>query len=353
MHDTKEPKSGGAAWKTLVLAVLAILCGFLTFNFHYIISTSHVHISLAHHHKTTAFCAFIGCKLDPEGKSIAESAVPVAAVENLGAQAPAAAEQPSAQAPAAAEQPSAEALAAAAAKQKEDELAAAAAKQKAEELAAAAAKKKVEDLAAAAKQKEEELAAAAKQKEQDEKLAKTRTAMMTRVCGSPAVDGYSHVVPKCLEDSPTAKWWVDYYAAGGNQGDLVVHIEKSSDYDGLAVFWGINNKKKTVEECAEHCLKHMPNTVGGPYEKLPCNAFAYCPDEVCFEPDAHHHTKGDCWLKFTEGPANPEVNMRGDLPPDYRARHPTAPNRTQWESGVLLPPGVALTNGTWSPRWKW
>ncbi len=29
----------------------------------------------------------------------------------------------------------------------------------------------------------------------------------------------------------------------------------------------------------------------------------------CFEPDAHHHTKGNCWLKFTEGPAAPEVGL--------------------------------------------
>ncbi len=45
--------------------------------------------------------------------------------------------------------------------------------------------------------------------------------------------------------------------------------------------------------------------------------------------------------------------MRGDLPPDYRARHNTAPARVQWISGVLLPPGVEPTNGTFGPRWKW
>ena len=45
----------------------------------------------------------------------------------------------------------------------------------------------------------------------------------------------------------------------------------------------------------------------GPFMNLPCNAFAFCPDDVCFEPDAHHHTKGDCWLKFTEAPLAPEV----------------------------------------------
>ena len=37
--------------------------GFLTFNFHHIIKVSHIHLSLAHSHRTTAFCAFAGCKL--------------------------------------------------------------------------------------------------------------------------------------------------------------------------------------------------------------------------------------------------------------------------------------------------
>ena len=27
-----------------------------------------------------------------------------------------------------------------------------------------------------------------------------------RVCGSPAVDGYAHVRPDCLESSPTNRW---------------------------------------------------------------------------------------------------------------------------------------------------
>ena len=31
--------------------------------------------------------------------------------------------------------------------------------------------------------------------------------LSTRVCGSPAVDGYSHVDPDCLERSPTNVWW--------------------------------------------------------------------------------------------------------------------------------------------------
>jgi hypothetical protein len=36
-----------------------------------------------------------------------------------------------------------------------------------------------------------------------------------------------------------------------------------------------------------------------------------------------------------------------------KKHHPTAPARVQWSTGVLLPPGVVLGNGTKSPRWWW
>lgn len=74
---------------------------------------------------------------------------------------------------------------------------------------------------------------------------------------------------------------------------------------------------------------------------------------MCFEPDAHNHTFGDCWLKWCEAPARPEINFRGALPPEFRARHPSAPARVQWTAGVLLPAGVRYTNGTLSPRFYW
>jgi hypothetical protein len=55
----------------------------------------------------------------------------------------------------------------------------------------------------------------------------------TRVCGSPAVDGYVHVKPQCLRESPTAQWW--YNAKPDPYKDLVTHIEHRADYDGVAV----------------------------------------------------------------------------------------------------------------------
>uniref|UniRef100_A0A7R9W011 Apple domain-containing protein n=1 Tax=Chlamydomonas euryale TaxID=1486919 RepID=A0A7R9W011_9CHLO len=177
--------------------------------------------------------------------------------------------------------------------------------------------------------------------------------LSARVCGSPATDGYSHVDPKCLEESPTAKWWAEYFRRGFRQQDLVAHVEDRADFDGLAVKWGIGNKKASVEDCAAECLAHVPGAIPGPFQNLPCNVFTWCPDEVCFEPDAHTHTKGDCWLKFTEGPAAPELNYRGELGPRYRERHPTAPDHVQWSGGVILPAGMPLTNGTFGPRYNW
>lgn len=44
-------------------ACLLLSAGFLIFNFQHILAISHIHISLAHSHRTTAFCAFAGCKL--------------------------------------------------------------------------------------------------------------------------------------------------------------------------------------------------------------------------------------------------------------------------------------------------
>ena len=97
--------------------------------------------------------------------------------------------------------------------------------------------------------------------------------------------------------------------------------------------------------------------------KLPCNAFVWCPAgrARCFEPDAHTHTGGDCWLKFTEVPEQPEVNARGAMADPataregraYHARHAGAEATVPWVSGVLLPPGATPGNGTWGPRALW
>ncbi len=59
--------SSGSVLKLTVVGILALAAGFLVFNFSHILQVSHVHLSLTAHHKSTAFCAFIGtCKLGEE-----------------------------------------------------------------------------------------------------------------------------------------------------------------------------------------------------------------------------------------------------------------------------------------------
>ena len=81
-------------------------------------------------------------------------------------------------------------------------------------------------------------------------------------------------------------------------------MARSADLDGLAVVWGLTNKKPNAEACADACRRHEPPGVarGGPYGALPCNAFTFCPVEFdqCFEADAHTHHGGDCWYAALE-----------------------------------------------------
>lgn len=66
-REAAAPKP--ASWQAyFIIMLLALCCGFLAFNFHYILQASHIHITLAHHHRTTAFCAFSGCKLGGQGR---------------------------------------------------------------------------------------------------------------------------------------------------------------------------------------------------------------------------------------------------------------------------------------------
>ena len=182
-----------------------------------------------------------------------------------------------------------------------------------------------------------------------------------RECGDPAVDGYARVDPKCLETSRTNR---EFDASPAARAALVAWYEPHASYDGLAVRWGIGHRAESARACASRCRDHAPGLPdAGPFANLPCNAWVWCPTNIrrCFEPDAHTHGAGDCWLKFTETPESPQVNQRGandDRRMDargtmYRSRHPDAPATTHWTSGVMLPPGQSPSNGTFGPRATW
>jgi len=185
----------------------------------------------------------------------------------------------------------------------------------------------------------------------------------TRECGSPAVDGYAKVNLTCMAASATAR---EYDASESGREKLRAHIEPHASYDGIAVRWGIGHVANTAEECAEKCRTHPIKPNGTGTEMFPCNVFVWCPKgegiEECFEPDAHTHSPGDCWLKFSETPESVEVNQRGANDASgfvnkdgatFAQRHPKAPKMVHWTSGVLVPEGMEVTPGTLGPRATW
>lgn len=176
----------------------------------------------------------------------------------------------------------------------------------------------------------------------------------SRACGSPAIDGYSQVDSHCVAASPTARRYLALLEEGAH---LVGHTELGGDYDGLGVRWGIGHTKQTWQECEQACRDHRPSSKGGgAFGTLPCNIWTWCSRPKCFEPDAHQHSFGDCWLKFSELPEAPEVNWRDPsrMRPAYLRRHKKeVSDGCPWVSGALLPQEVPMGNGTWGPRAYW
>ena len=175
-----------------------------------------------------------------------------------------------------------------------------------------------------------------------------------RECGSPAVDGYAHVKPECLAKSQTQRLsLLDMGRGEGWREQLNCTMEHNASWDGLAVRWGIGFKAERPEQCRDACRAHEVGTIPGPFERFMCNVWVWCGAETCFEPDAHKHSFGDCWLKWSETPENPEINMRGIMDEAFLQRHPPAKQGTSWVSGACLPRGLAMSNGTWGPRSRW
>ena len=122
--------------------------------------------------------------------------------------------------------------------------------------------------------------------------------------------------------------------------------ELHADYDGTRAWnWGLN-KDQHVESAADCCAKCKAHAQ--------CNSWVFCPEPVCYAPDAHKHTLGECWLKQQRESSAPSVNMRGHYTAKYRARagHHRAPAMVHWISGTVRRTRPA-TNGTWSGRAVW
>ena len=105
--------------------------------------------------------------------------------------------------------------------------------------------------------------------------------------------------------------------------------EEHADYDGTRVWnWGLDQSQhvETAAACCAKCQAHPR-----------CNSWVFCPEPVCYAPDVHKHTFGECWMKNQRDPVSPSVNMRGAYTDKYRARlgHHHAPARVHWISGTV------------------
>ncbi|XP_038715355.1 uncharacterized protein LOC120009005 [Tripterygium wilfordii] len=107
------------------------------------------------------------------------------------------------------------------------------------------------------------------------------------------------------------------------------HPELHTDYDGVAVRWGLTHHKESAADCCQACLDHTKRAKPGDKK---CNIWVYCPSETgCHSPDIYEHKNQECWLKYAE---KPRLNFKDRYPESYRNAHPNAPTIVPWVSGV-------------------
>lgn len=82
----------------------------------------------------------------------------------------------------------------------------------------------------------------------------------------------------------------------GRQLPPECNAELHSDYDGIAVKWGLTHHKESAYDCCQACLDHARNAQPGENK---CNVWVYCPSETgCYSPDIYEHKHTECWLKY-------------------------------------------------------
>lgn len=108
------------------------------------------------------------------------------------------------------------------------------------------------------------------------------------------------------------------------------HAELHTDYDGVAVKWGLTHHKESAADCCQACFDQASRAKPG---EMKCNVWVYCPSEAgCYSPDIYEHKHQECWLKFSE---KPKLNFKDKYSESYRSSHPGAPLVVPWVSGVL------------------
>lgn len=108
------------------------------------------------------------------------------------------------------------------------------------------------------------------------------------------------------------------------------HAELHTDYDGVAVRWGLTHHRDSAADCCQACIEQAKRAKPG---QMKCNIWVYCPAETgCHSPDKYEHKYQECWLKYAE---KPKLNFKDKYSEKYRNAHPTAPLVVPWVSGVI------------------
>ncbi|XP_073294945.1 uncharacterized protein [Primulina huaijiensis] len=138
------------------------------------------------------------------------------------------------------------------------------------------------------------------------------------------------VVNKEHDDKPEDEEEFDSRILPGRQLPPICHAELHTDYDGLAVRWGLTHHKESAYECCMACLEQAKHAKPGENK---CNVWVYCPSETgCYSPDIYEHKNQECWLKYSE---EPKLNFKDRYSDSYRETHPNAPLVVPWVSGVV------------------
>ncbi|KAI4389549.1 hypothetical protein MLD38_001764 [Melastoma candidum] len=138
------------------------------------------------------------------------------------------------------------------------------------------------------------------------------------------------VVNKEHDDKPDGEEEIEEEVLPGRPLPPECHAELHTDYDGIAVRWGLTHHKESAADCCQACLDQAKYAKPG--EKK-CNVWVYCPSETgCYSPDVYEHKNQECWLKYAE---QPKLNFKDRYSEQYRNAHPNAPLVVPWASGVI------------------
>lgn len=74
------------------------------------------------------------------------------------------------------------------------------------------------------------------------------------------------------------------------------HAELHTDYDGVAIRWGLTHHRDSAADCCQACIEQAKRAKPG---QMKCNIWVYCPAETgCHSPDKYEHKYQECWLKY-------------------------------------------------------